>query len=187
MNSSIQQNRLLCVTDYFLWINWELFVAIMALLIAIITIIISSRFQILTFINAQLIEIAKTCNSYLQDDYQVHKNGKIMQGRASGIVTALEDAEKIIKQYINESWLIYKKDESKLKTLFYNHLHSSIKGVLKEYLIEKKPGFNYITPDPYDPIRTDQLDKACKFFKNEINKTWQFEKDREKRLEIVLT
>lgn len=186
MNYLIQGTRLLCISNNVLSINWELIAAITALIIAILTIIISSRFQILTFIHAQLIEIAITCNSYLQEDYQVHKNEKITQGRASGIVTALEDAEKIIYQYINESWLVSKKDEPKLKKLFYNHLHSSIKVVLKDYLINKKPGFKYEKSDPYDPIRTDQLDKACKFFENEIKTTWQFEKDREKRLGIVV-
>ena len=185
MTNLIQQTKLLCITDYISCINWELFVAIVALIIAVITIIISSRFQILTFIQAQLIEIAKTCNSYLQDDYQVHKNGKIMQGRASGIVSALEDAEKIIEQYIKVSCLIYKRDSPKLKKLFFNHLHSSIKVILKDFLILKNPGFYYEKPDKFDPIRTDQLAKACKYFEKEIHETWNFEKERENRLGIL--
>lgn len=164
--------------------NWELIIAIVALIIAIVTILITSRYQILTFIHAQLIEIAKNCNSYLQDDYQVHKDGKIKQGRASGIVTALEDAEKIINQYVNERFLIYKKDEPKLKKLFYNHLHSSIKVVLKDYLILKNQGFNYEKPDKYDPVRKDQLEKACLYFDKEIRDTWEFERSREERLGI---
>ena len=121
---------------------------------------------------------------FIQDDFQVHKDGKITQGRASGIVTALEDAEKIINKYIKKSCLIVKKDRVKLKQLFFNHLHSSIKVILKDFSILNNPGFYYEKPDKYDPIRKDQLDKACRFFENEIQATWNYEKDRNKRLGI---
>ena len=163
---------------------WGPVIAFIAVIVAVIAIIITNRFQILSFVNAQLIEIAKTCNSYLQEDYQVHKDGKITQGRASGIVTALEDAEKIINQYYVKSRLVFKSDKDDFKRFFYNHLHSSIKVILKQFLKEEKPGFTYQKEGKYDPIRKDQLEKACNFFKKEINETWEFEKNREKRLGI---
>lgn len=183
--SNTQNITLLCNLEYQASFNWELIIAILALIIAIFTILISSRFQILTYINAQLIEIAKTCNSYLQDDYQVHKNNTIKQGRASGIVTALEDAEKIIKQYIKESTLIFKRDEIKLKKLFYNHLHSSIKVILKDYQVNNGTGFNFETKiDSINKIIIYQLGNSCKYFENEIRETWDFEKNREKTLKL---
>ena len=80
-----------------------------------------------------------------------------------------------------------KSDIDNFKGVFYNHLHSSIKVLLKSVLILNEPGFTYIpvTDDLYDPIRKDQLDKACEFFKKEITETWLFEKGREKRLGII--
>src|SRR5580698_10180944 len=79
-------------------------VALLALFVSIRALIVSIRgnkFQTITFINGQLIEVAKRCNSYLVGDYQVYKkdtNNKdipITGGRASSIVTALEDAQTI--------------------------------------------------------------------------------------------
>ena len=167
----------------FSW-SWDTFIAGVALVVAFIAILITVRYQILSFVEAQLIEIAKTCNSYLQDDYQVHKDGIIERGAASSIVTALEDAEKIINHYYKKRWLIFKYDVGDFKGTFYNHLHSSIKVVLKNVLMEQGPGFVYKGKDLYDPIRKDQLDKVCEFLVNEIKETWKFEKDREKRLGI---
>lgn len=174
-------------------ISLDTSIAFSGVLIAVVALIFSIRLQIISFIEAQLIEIAKNCNSYLQHDYQVHENGVIERGRASGIVTALEDAEKIINYY-NKKWrLIVTTDSKHFKSVFYNHLHSSIKVVLKEVLINKRPGFTYwveglndsLKIEKYDPIRQDQLDKACKFFEKQINDTWTFEKKREKRLGIT--
>lgn len=174
-----------CAAEKSAGFSWDTLIAGISALIAVLAIVISDRFQILSFIDAQLIEIAKTCNSYLQADYSAHKDGKITQGRASGIVTALEDAEKIILQYHKHRLLVFKFDIDYFKEVFYNHLHSSIKVVLKSHLIKKEPGFVYETPSILDPIITDQLEKACEFFEKEIHKTWDFEKNREKRLGIV--
>lgn len=181
-------------------VTWDTFIAFSGVIIAVFAIWVSARFQILSFVDAQLIEIAKTCNSYLQSDYQLHASvvlkesdkeyhaHGIQRGRASGIVTAFEDCEKIIESYYNKSrLLIFKSDMDNFKRVFYNHLHSSIKVLLKSVLISNEPGFIYVpaTQDLYDPIRKDQLDKACEFFKKEIKETWEFEKDREKRLGIT--
>jgi|GEM_PF-4532606 len=179
---------LIALTDKSSGFSWDTLIAGLSALIAVLAIVISDRFQILSFIDAQLIEIAKTCNSYLQNDYQVHdETGQIKRGRASGIITALEDAQTIILKYHKRRFLIFNCDISYFRGVFYSHLHSSIKVILKDFLIEKGPGFKFEGGpiDKYDPIRIDQLEKACKFFEKEIRATYKFEKDREKRLGIT--
>ena len=94
----------------------DTFIAYCSLLVAVVAIYLSCRYQLLTFINGQLLDIAKTCNSYLQEDYQVHnKESKITQGRASSILTGLEDAEKIINRYCSKSYLIWILNKNALK------------------------------------------------------------------------
>lgn len=164
--------------------SWETLIALSSFIIAIIALVITSRYQVLSFVNSQLLEVAKTCNAYLQDDFQVSdKTGKISQGRASGIVTALEDAEKIINGNYSSSRLIFKKDKKNFRQLFFIHLHSSIKEVLKA-VYKDNFDFVYIDPDKYDPIRKDQLDKACAFFYDDIKAIIEFGDNREKRLKI---
>lgn len=158
-------------------------IAVVSFIIALIALLISGRYQILSFVNTQLLEVAKTCNSYLQEDFQVSdKIGKISQGRASGILTALEDAQKIINNYSTRI-LIFRPDVDRFRQLFFIHLHSSIKELLKA-AYKDDFDFIYYIPDKFDPIRKDQLDKASTFFNDDIKAVIEFGDDREKRLNI---
>lgn len=159
-------------------LSLETFISFSSLLIALAALYITLRLQLISFINTQILELTKTCNAYLQDDYQVHKNGKITQGRASGIVTALEDIEIAI----NNSCcgiLIWKFDLEGFKKFAFIHLHSSIKEILKGNL-----EFNYEIPENNDVIRKYQLDKSRLFFRKEIDKKKADDINREMKLKI---
>ena len=153
-------------------------VTIIPIVIALVAIYFSARFQMITSVNSQLIEIAKVCNSYLQEGYQVNKDGKISQGRASGIVTALEDAEKIINFY-SKKWYIFYLDKETFRRCFYFNLHSSIRDFLKREI-----EFNTEESNRIDNIINDQLHNARIFLRKEIDETIKSENERVARLDV---
>jgi len=174
-------------------ISWDTLFALAGVLIAVFAIFITIRLQTINLIESQLIEIAKTCNSYLVGDYQIHnEDGIIKRGRASGIVTALEDSQKIIDHYCHLWRFLFSCDKKNLKKYFFNHLHSSIKELLKGgvpnfvyWKIAVKNKYPEIEEkEIYDPIRHDQLTKAREFFKIQIQETADFNRQREIRLGI---
>lgn len=127
--------KFFCDIDYNFWIS------IFAIIIAIIALIVScgaTRYQIISLLNAQLADKAKDCNSNL--NHENLSKMPIENDKVSWIVSSIITAEEIVNYqvYFKKSCFMKGYNIQSLIDQFYLQLHTTIRKFLQKGHFDSK-------------------------------------------------
>ena len=123
-------------------IDYGILIAVLALLVAIISI----RYQIIALIQNQLADKARECNRFLDSNGQISKESANLSGIISSAITARQLLEYQLKSK-RYSILLFLNRKA-LIDQFYLQLHTSIRELLKKESLQNEEIHTNDSEDP---------------------------------------